>query len=686
MSVTAGSSVWTGDSHQPMRNKLVLGRLLKSGGSGSVYLIPESPLQVAKIYHDRSDSKENERKVAAMLELSPQLPDIVDGGRRYVQIAWPQALLRDERSRFVGFLMPAVDVQATSELECILQERQARAAKLPTGLGAKITLAANLAVVIAALHAQHHHVIDLKPVNLRFYTQSLYMAMLDCDGFSIQGRNERFAADQMTPDYLAPEFQGKPLSAVGEEQQDLFALAVVIFQLLNFGIHPFTGRPNSDQVPTDIPGRISHRCYAYGISANPSLGPSPVSGHRAMPSDLRLLFDRAFANAGAMRPSAGEWVAVLKTYALRSSNRLTVCTANKEHQHFAGFACAACARLALIATTAKDIVAARVAASSSNSTARTVPPPAPRPTPSMRPPRQIVPATAQRAQGPVPIPALLLHKVRPQSPATYLKLLAAVGWIVLVILLQTCGQLQTRLQVANPTRPVATTTPAPASKPETAQPPPAVERGQGSLPDLTQNDIEVAAASVISGDQTARESAMSNLRGVAAKHPQSPGGVYQQEFARFSSGLSKVDPAARLRLTLDLEAALRQDRYDSEAAVDLGWVDLAAGDRSSARAWFVRAIAGNPNQAAAWYGFGVATTSDAEVVGALAIAETLNRDVSAAQAVRDRFPPQLLSDAGIKPERFAILEARARRYAVETVGGILPVEVAALADKPLPSQ
>ena len=78
MSVTAGGSVWTSDRRQPMQRKLVLGRLLKSGGSGSVYLMPESPLQVAKIYHDRVNRVESEQKVAAMLELSPRLPDIVE--------------------------------------------------------------------------------------------------------------------------------------------------------------------------------------------------------------------------------------------------------------------------------------------------------------------------------------------------------------------------------------------------------------------------------------------------------------------------------------------------------------------------------------------------------------------------------------------------------------------------------
>jgi len=72
------------------------------------------------------------------------------------------------------------------------------------------------------------------------------------------------------------------------------------------------------------------------------------------------------------------------------------------------------------------------------------------------------------------------------------------------------------------------------------------------------------------------------------------------------------------------------------------------------------------------------------VVGALAIAETLSPDITVAQSVRDRFPPDLLSHAGIKPERFAILQARARQFAVEMAGGILPADIKALAAQPLP--
>lgn len=324
---------------------LVLGKLIKSGGAGSVYLLPGAPTQVAKLYHPHLDRAANRRKLEAMLELTPELPDQLENGKRYVQIAWPQAAVFDGQGGFAGFVMPLLDMAQTAELEQIMQERQARAADLPTGLGPKLTLAANLAAVIDALHQQQHYVVDLKPVNLRFYRDSLYIAMLDCDGFSIQGHAERFPAEQFTADYLAPEFQRKGMPAGTEMAQDRFALAAVIFQLLNFGIHPYSGRPGNAQVATDIPGRIRDGCYAYGIKRHKQLAPNATSGHALMPPELRAMFDRAFSpSPKPQRPSAADWAQLLRGYAQRSDGKLVVCTANPEHQHFAGLGCAACAR------------------------------------------------------------------------------------------------------------------------------------------------------------------------------------------------------------------------------------------------------------------------------------------------------------------------------------------------------
>lgn len=57
---------------------------------------------------------------------------------------------------------------------------------------------------------------------------------------ALRGGGERFPAGQFTAEYLAPEFQktGK-VPEKQEEWQDRFALAVILFQLLNFGLHPY---------------------------------------------------------------------------------------------------------------------------------------------------------------------------------------------------------------------------------------------------------------------------------------------------------------------------------------------------------------------------------------------------------------------------------------------------------------
>lgn len=335
------------------RRVVRLGKHIKSGGAGSVYFLADDPSRVAKIYHASIDTRYYQRKLQAMLEHRPQIPAPVSGGESVVQLAWPDYMLFDESQRVSGFVMPAIDTQRSIELEYILQARQAKAHNLPDGIGAKVSLACNLATLVSALHARQHRVIDMKPVNLRFYRDSLYIALLDCDGFSIQGEGERFPAGQFTPDYLAPELQRVgQIAREQEEPQDRFALAVMVFQLLNHGIHPYSGRSHKTKLPDDLPGRIAAGCYAYGIDAAKNILPVPASTHHLLPAGLRMLFDRAFTGTPARRPSANEWAQALRPYALRSTQKIILC--DKHHQHFAGMPCLMCAREAQIAEGVKQ--------------------------------------------------------------------------------------------------------------------------------------------------------------------------------------------------------------------------------------------------------------------------------------------------------------------------------------------
>lgn len=326
------------DGHGTSR-KVKLHQELASGGAGMVYSVHGEPGMVVKIYHTetlRQEGSEYADKIACMLQHVPSLPSV--GG--FVQVAWPLALAKDVTGKFIGFAMPAVDFQKTELLESMLQPKQAQQKNLRSDLGARVVVAANLALAVSAIHDQGHQIVDLKPPNLRLYRQELYVAVLDCDGFHISVPGRTLSAPQATSEYLAPEYHGKPITE--PEQQDRFALAVILFRMLNFGIHPYDGLAKSKNAPTDREGRVSGGMYAYGITPLSTVAPLPVSAHRFFPEELRRYFDRAFGPVAARRPSAREWSLALSQYGEMKTALIKACSVG--HLWFTGQPCGVCHR------------------------------------------------------------------------------------------------------------------------------------------------------------------------------------------------------------------------------------------------------------------------------------------------------------------------------------------------------
>jgi DNA-binding helix-hairpin-helix protein with protein kinase domain len=250
------------------------------------------------------------------------------------------ALAKGNAGNFIGFAMPAVDFQKTELLESMLQPKQAEQKNLRSDQGARVVVAANLALAVSAIHEQGHQIVDLKPPNLRLYRKELFVAVLDCDGFHISVPGRTLSAPQATPEYLAPEYHSKPITE--PEQQDRFALAVILFRMLNFGIHPYDGRAKNNIAPTDREGRVAGGMYAYGITPLSTVAPLPVSAHRFFPEELRRHFDRAFGSIAARRPSAREWSAALIKYAEKKNMLLKACSLG--HLWFTGQPCGVCHR------------------------------------------------------------------------------------------------------------------------------------------------------------------------------------------------------------------------------------------------------------------------------------------------------------------------------------------------------
>ncbi|HTD27894.1 MAG TPA: hypothetical protein VK660_00735, partial [Xanthomonadaceae bacterium] len=572
-----------------------LGPPIEGAGDG-VYSVPRSREVVAIIHDDGSSLAVRERKVEAMLKKPPALPDIVEDGERFVRMAWPVASLYDKSRRFVGFLTPAVDMQATSPLESVLHEDQARAEGLPTSLGAKINLAARLAVAITELHQLEHHVVHLTPANLRFYRQSLHLTLIGCERFSIYANLERFAAHPdagvIASHYLAPEFQGQPIPRAKEESQDRFALAVLVFQLLNFGIHPFTGIPTRADVPDDIPGRIARNCYAYGSIPHPDLEPSPGSGHLAMPRELRTLFDRAFATDGRPRPPALDWANWLQFYSIPSNNCVVLCGANAGHHHFADLPCAACAREPAPPVDNTD------------------PPPKekpPNPFAAMLPP--FVPP--ERAFPPARLfpPAAFDSEAgqRPRQSVQWwvaLRTLSRLQIALLVMLLLAVGYGVDNMVSPTTHAPSTVHTSAPRHEDAPFAPAaPATDPYLAGSPALQQSEAETdgyvtAAAQAIATDNSGEwQRAITNLHTDVPAHAPVPPSEFQAAFADFSAGLSPdhFDERKLQGLLNKLRQVLKRNPYDDESAYELGWLSLVGGQRDEARNFFLHAIWLNPD-------------------------------------------------------------------------------------------
>ena len=290
-----------------INKKIQLGK----GATATIYQASDGENTfAAKVYN--KDTKLNKAKINAMLSNVPDHVTVDFAGITYPQLAWPLKIIMSDQQEPIGYLMPLIDLKDSFPLDYYYDKILFKKLNAPdeAALSFKLEVARNLASVVDDLHNNGHYFIDLKPQNIRVFRRSHIVTLLDCDGFSIKSKTgDRYPAELISTDYIAPEVSsGNILPKDLGVAQDRYALAVILFQLLNHGTHPFQGilKTSAPSINTNDE-KAAAGLYPHGLTPHPRISPRPQSTHHLWLDTTRELFDRSFIGAPNNRPSAGEW-------------------------------------------------------------------------------------------------------------------------------------------------------------------------------------------------------------------------------------------------------------------------------------------------------------------------------------------------------------------------------------------
>lgn len=295
---------------------LELGQLLGRGGEGSVYELRHSPQHAIKIYQKPLDPLRIEK-----LTVMPKLAN----AELLSLAAWPEHIVLNERGSVAGFIMPRI--AAAKDIH-ELYSPKSRIAMFPKAdFRFVVHVAANVARAFAIIHKFNHVIGDVNHGSILICGNGT-VKLIDCDSFQIKDGHRTLPCVVGSPLFAPPEMQSKSFATTPRtEAHDRFGLAVVLFQLLFMGRHPFAGRyTGSGDMP--IERAIAERRFPYGPNATSvqMVRPPGTLPLDMMGPTVESLFLNAFGND--VRPSATDWVDGLQ----KLQQELRTCTYSPSHQ------------------------------------------------------------------------------------------------------------------------------------------------------------------------------------------------------------------------------------------------------------------------------------------------------------------------------------------------------------------
>jgi len=306
--------------------RVPLGKKIGSGGEGNVFeIVSASQRFVAKIYHKPLDEQKQEKLRVMVRGCNDTLKEIS---------AWPVDLIHNGAGGPVcGFVMPRVtDCEPVHKVYGPTHRKQS----FPEADWKFLVRAAkNLAAAFDAIHFYGYVIGDVNEGNI-LVDKHACVTLIDCDSFQVKTSADVYCCEVGVAQFTPPEIlNGKDFSIQRAPGHDTFGLAILIFQLLFMGRHPYSG-VYSGREDMPIEKAIAEYRFAFGKTAHQkSIAPPPNSvGLSIVPAELAELFEQAFTESGTTkgRPTANKWWNVLNAL----EKHLKTCTADSSHKYYAG--------------------------------------------------------------------------------------------------------------------------------------------------------------------------------------------------------------------------------------------------------------------------------------------------------------------------------------------------------------
>jgi DNA-binding helix-hairpin-helix protein with protein kinase domain len=300
--------------------RLRLGKTIGKGGEGQIFQIESDRPFAVKLYTD-GKAAERREKINAMIadKLFERTPFV----------AFPMEAVTS-KGAFVGFVMrQALGAKPLHQL-CTPGDRKVEFPAASFRFLVRVAL--NFARAVAGINELGAIIGDINE-SVALIDQKGIVTIIDSDSFQYRRGGQLYRCIVGKAEYTPPELQGQSLAKVNRtENHDAFGLAVIIFEILFMGRHPFSGTYTGIGEQLSISRAIEEGRFAYSPQKllTQMVPPPYVPVLADIPLEVADAFQRAFGSPALkspIRPTAAEWVTLLE----RMEKGIIECKANPAH-------------------------------------------------------------------------------------------------------------------------------------------------------------------------------------------------------------------------------------------------------------------------------------------------------------------------------------------------------------------